>query len=154
LVAARRVLRLMALEPELPDDGALDGPDGPSVLRDPESGVELVPGTLTALVSARPAESAAVVDRLGRFTDSAATWGPGRLADVALAQVRDRILVADNEAELFAGTLRDVIAGRSDRTDAAVRDAVDAAVARDVVDGLPAGLDSPIDAHGRNLSGG
>jgi ABC-type multidrug transport system fused ATPase/permease subunit len=154
LVAARRVLRLMALEPGLTSDGAVAGPDVPAILRDPDSGVEIAPGAMTALVSARPAESAAVVDRLGRFADSAATWGSARLADVALPQVRDRILVADNEAELFAGTLREVLAGRSDPDDRAITDALDTAVARDVLDGLPDGLGSTVDAHGRNLSGG
>ncbi len=154
LVAARRVLRLMALEPELADDGTADAPESPAVLRDPESGVDVVPGTLTALVSARPAEAAAVVDRLGRFAESAATWGSIRLAEVPLPQVRDRILVADNEADLFRGTLREVIAGRCDPNDQTITHAVDSAVARDIVDGLSDGLDSMIDAHGRNLSGG
>jgi ABC-type multidrug transport system fused ATPase/permease subunit len=153
-VAAQRVLRLMALEPEFSGAGDVDGPESPSVLRDPESGVEVVPGTLTALVSARPAESAAVVDRLGRFADSLTTWGSVRLAEVPLSQVRDRILVADNEAELFAGTLREVIAGRSDPNDEAITEALDTAAARDVLDGLSDGLNSTIDAHGRNLSGG
>ncbi|MER7160640.1 ABC transporter ATP-binding protein, partial [Streptomyces lydicus] len=129
-------------------------PEGPAVLRDPRSGVEVVPGQLTALVSARPAESAAVVDRLGRFAGSAATWGAVRLDELPLAEVRGRILVADNEAELFAGTLREVLAGRRDRTEEAIGDAVRTAMAEDIVRGLPAGLDSPVEARGRNLSGG
>ncbi|MEV1177178.1 ABC transporter ATP-binding protein, partial [Nonomuraea sp. NPDC049784] len=122
--------------------------------RDPASGVEISPGELTALVSARPGESAAVLDRLGGFTGSAATWGAVRLGDIDLARVRERILVADNEADLFAGTLRDVIAGRQDPDEQAVERAVHAAMAEDVVRGLPDGLDSAIDSQGRNLSGG
>ncbi|MFD7404566.1 ABC transporter transmembrane domain-containing protein [Streptomyces sp. NPDC059866] len=153
LVAARRVVRFLRLEP-LEDIGVEDAPAEPSVLYDPESGVRVLPGRLTALAGARPADSASVVDRLGRYVPSAATWGDRRLDEVALPQVRARILVADHEADLFAGTLREVVCGRRDRDDAAIARAVHAAVADDVVQGLPDGLDSRIDAQGRNLSGG
>ncbi|MFE1769058.1 ABC transporter transmembrane domain-containing protein [Streptomyces angustmyceticus] len=156
LVAARRVVRFLALEPD--GAGAAgaggDAPAAPSVLHDPESGVEAVPGQLTALVAARPAESAAVVDRLGRFADSAATWGAVRLDAIAPARLRDRLLVADNEAELFAGTLREVVCGRRDRTGEAIDHAVRTALAEDIVRGLPGGLDASVEARGRNLSGG
>ncbi|PSM37870.1 ABC transporter [Streptomyces dioscori] len=165
VVAARRVVRFLALEPLMADgppvgpapDIPADAPAEPSVLHDPRSGVRVVPGSLTALVSARPAESAAVADRLGRYTGSAATWGGVRLDAIALPRIRDRILVADNEADLFAGTLRDLLAGRLDPAgtdDAAVGRAVHAAVADDIVLGLPDGLDSAVDAQGRSLSGG
>ncbi|QIY64722.1 ABC transporter transmembrane domain-containing protein [Streptomyces sp. RPA4-2] len=155
LVAARRVVRFLALEPlASPDPDALDGPTSPSVLRDPESGVEVTPGKLTALVGGRPADSAAVVDRLGRYTRSAATWDGVRLDAFDLAQVRARILVADNEADLFAGTLRELVSGRGDPDDAAVLRCLHAAVADDIVLGLPDGLDSAVDAQGRSLSGG
>ncbi|MFI0784181.1 ABC transporter transmembrane domain-containing protein [Streptomyces lydicus] len=159
LVAAGRVVRFLECEPDTADGsaaraGTVRAPEGPAVLRDPRSGVEVVPGQLTALVSARPAESAAVVDRLGRFAESAATWGAVRLDELPLAEVRGRILVADNEAALFAGTLREVLAGRRDRTEQAIGDAVRAAMAEDIVRGLPDGLDSPVEARGQNLSGG
>ncbi|BCK68451.1 hypothetical protein Srufu_024040 [Streptomyces libani subsp. rufus] len=124
------------------------------MLRDPASGVEVVPGLLTALATARPGESTAVVDRLGRFADSAATWGAVRLDEIPLPQVRDRILVADNEADLFAGPLREVVSGRRARTEEAIGRAVRTALAEDIVRGLPDGLDSAVEAQGRNLSGG
>ncbi|MFE7541406.1 ABC transporter ATP-binding protein [Streptomyces platensis] len=169
LVAARRVVRFLRLEPDTAGgsgsaaadgsgdtagSGAGDAPEAASVLRDPASGVEVVPGLLTALATARPGESAAVVDRLGRFADSAATWGAVRLDEIPLPQVRDRILVADNEADLFAGTLREVVGGRRDRTEEAIGRAVRTALAEDIVRGLPDGLDSVVEAQGRNLSGG
>ncbi|MFG2217519.1 ABC transporter transmembrane domain-containing protein [Streptomyces sp. NPDC087769] len=155
LVAARRVIRFLVLEPDSAG-GDADGsaPAEPSVLRDPASGVEVVPGRLTALAGARPSESAAVVERLGRFTGSAATWGGIRIDDIDLTQVRRRILVADNEADLFAGPLREVIGGARDRDEESIGRALYAAVAQDIVRGLPDGLDSPVDAQGRNLSGG
>ncbi|WP_329337077.1 ABC transporter ATP-binding protein/permease [Streptomyces sp. NBC_01352] len=154
LVAARRVVRFLRLEP-MEDAGTRDAPAEPSVLHDPESGVRVLPGRLTALACARPADSAAVLDRLGRYVPSAATWGGVPLDEIALAQVRRRILVADHEADLFAGTLRELVGGGDDPGDEErVARAVHTAVADDIVQGLPDGLDSAIDAQGRNLSGG
>jgi ABC-type bacteriocin/lantibiotic exporter with double-glycine peptidase domain len=152
LVAARRVTGFLTIQPE--STAGVDGPVAPAILRDPASGVEVVPGRLTALASARPADSAAVVERLGRFVDSAATWGDQRLDQVAVAEIRDRILVADNDADLFSGTLRQVVAGRWAPDDDAIACAVHAAVATDIVDGLPSGFGSTIAAGGRSLSGG
>ncbi|MCF0087184.1 ABC transporter ATP-binding protein [Streptomyces sp. MH192] len=156
LVAARRVVAFLRLAP-LPDTGTAQPPAGPAELYDPDSGVRLVPGLLTALAGARPADTAAVVDRLGRCVESAATWGGARLDAVPVARVRERILVADNEADLFAGPLREVIggaAGTGGPGEGALARAVRAAAAEDVVRGLPRGLDEPIDAQSRNLSGG
>ncbi|MEU3825721.1 ATP-binding cassette domain-containing protein [Streptomyces sp. SID486] len=155
LVAARRVVRFLALQPDAPDkEPTSRGPEGPAVLRDPETRVEVVPGRMTALVSARPAESAAVIDRLGRFAGSAATWGDIRLDEIDLTQVRRRILVADNAADLFAGPLREVICADREVDEDTIARGVHAAVAQDIVRGLPRGLDSPVEAQGRNLSGG
>ncbi|MEU8698368.1 ABC transporter ATP-binding protein [Streptomyces sp. NPDC048680] len=155
LVAARRVIRFLALEPDSAGrEATSDAPGTPSTLRDPESGVEVVPGGMTALVSARPSDSAAVVDRLGRFVESAATWDGIRLDEIDLTRIRRRILVADNEADLFAGPLREVISGALDRDEETIGRGVHTAVAQDIVRGLPDGLDSRIDAQGRNLSGG
>lgn len=159
LVAARRVVRFLRLEPDTADGRreaatARDVPEAPAVLRDPVSGVEVVPGLLTVLAATRPADSAAVVDRLGRFADSAATWGAVRLDEIPLPRVRERLLVADNEADLFAGTLREVVAGRRDRGDEEIGRALHTALAEDIVRGLPDGLDAPVEAQGRNLSGG
>ncbi|MFJ4754876.1 ABC transporter ATP-binding protein [Streptomyces sp. NPDC088763] len=153
VVAARRVVRFLRLEP-MEDTGTRDAPAEPAPLYDPESGVRVLPGRLTALAGARPADAAAVVDRLGRYTPSEATWGGVPLAEIPAALVRERILVADHEADLFAGPLRELLSGHTDRDEAAIAGAVRTAVAEDVVRGLPDGLDSPVDAQGRNLSGG
>jgi ABC-type bacteriocin/lantibiotic exporter with double-glycine peptidase domain len=82
------------------------------------------------------------------------TWGGVRLDGIALAQVRERILVADNEADLFAGTLRELVSGRREHDEEAIARAVRTAAADDIVLGLPDGLDSAVDAQGRSLSGG
>ncbi|MEU6777353.1 ABC transporter ATP-binding protein [Streptomyces sp. NPDC046759] len=153
VVAARRVVRLLRLEPES-DEGTLAAPGGPAELYDPASGVRVVPGRLTALAAARPAEAAAVVDRLGRFGPTDATWGGVRLDAVPLSDVRGRILVADNEAHLFAGALREVVAAGHPADEAALGRALYAAAAEDVVRGLPDGVDAPVTGQGRSLSGG
>jgi ABC-type multidrug transport system fused ATPase/permease subunit len=154
VVAARRVVRFLSLEPVADHPDARDAPASPAVLHDPDSGVRVLPGRLTALVGALPAESEAVVDRLGRYAESAVTWGGVRLDGIALAQVRERILVADNEADLFAGTLRELVSGRREHDEEAIARAVRTAAADDIVLGLPDGLDSAVDAQGRSLSGG
>ncbi|MCF2529682.1 ABC transporter transmembrane domain-containing protein [Yinghuangia soli] len=154
-VAARRVTAFLRLEPELADGpGTVAGPQGSAVLYDPVSGVEVRPGLLTALAGARPADAAAVVDRLGRLVPSDATWGGVRLGEIALAEVRARILVADNEADIFAGSIRSVVAGRHDPDDASVLAAIHVAAADDIVEALPERLGAPVSARGRNLSGG
>ncbi|WP_225822992.1 ABC transporter transmembrane domain-containing protein [Streptomyces naphthomycinicus] len=153
VVAARRVVRLLRLAPE-PDTGTRPAPAEPAELHDPVSGVRVVPGRLTALAAARPAEAAAVVDRLGRYGPTDATWGGVRLDAVPLADVRRRVLVADNEADLFAGPLREMTAAAEPADEAALRRAVYAAAAEDVVRGLPDGLESVVAGQGRSLSGG
>ncbi|MEV3855906.1 ABC transporter ATP-binding protein [Streptomyces sp. NPDC050095] len=155
LVAARRVLRFLSLAPQEGGRPATaPAPARDSVLHDPVSGVSVAPGILTALVAARPGEAAAVVDRLGRFTPSAVTWGEVPLDAVELAEVRRRILVADHEADLFSGTVRDTVAGRHAADDASVERSLHGAAAEDVIAGLPHGIDAELRAHGRNVSGG
>ena len=147
LVAARHVVTFLSLPPE-PATGA-PGPAGPAVLHDPASGVSAEPGRLTALAGARPADTAAVLERLGRYGPTDATWGGVRLDRIARDEVRARILLAEHEADLFADPLREVVAGRDAARDDRFRAAIEAAAARDV--GEP---DHPVDWGGRNLSGG
>jgi ABC-type bacteriocin/lantibiotic exporter with double-glycine peptidase domain len=152
-VAARRVIRFLALEPDHGEGARELGPE-PGALQDPVSGVEIPPGVFVALVSAEPAECVGVLERLARFTASDAAWGGVRLDEVALAQIRSRILLAENDAALFAGTVREAVSGRREAREPDLGDAVRAAVASDIVDALPDGLDSALDSQARNLSGG
>ncbi|WP_405507455.1 ABC transporter ATP-binding protein [Streptomyces purpurascens] len=169
VVCARRVVGFLRLEP-MPDTGTLDAPSEPSTLYDPESGVRVLPGRLTALVAEHPADATTVVDRLGRYAPSNATWGATRLDEIALSQTRARIVVADHEADLFAGNLQEMIApsfrgagncannpnAPADATPhhAAPQKALHTAAAEDIVQALPHGLNTPMTAQARNLSGG
>ncbi|WP_345647204.1 ABC transporter ATP-binding protein [Streptomyces tremellae] len=155
LVAARRIVAFLALEPESAGTARTGrAPHGPAELYDPVSGARIAPGAFTALASDAPAEAAAVLDRIGGLAPSAATWGGVRLDAVPLDAVRARILVADNESHLFAGPVLDAVEGRAPRDPAAVRRALHTAAAEDVVRALPRGLDTPLDDGGRNVSGG
>lgn len=155
MVAAQRIVRLLNLEPDQRDnDGACDVPEGCGPLADPLSGVVVRPGHFTALVSANPADTIEVVARLGRFTSSDATWSGVRVDLVALDQLRERLLVADNDADFFAGTIRDAITGRHEPDDDRIRAALHTAVANDIVEALPAGLEAEMASGGSTLSGG
>ncbi|MFE1589754.1 ABC transporter transmembrane domain-containing protein [Streptomyces sp. NPDC058737] len=177
VVAARRVVAFLRLEPA-PDEGTREAPAEPSVLHDPASGVRVLPGRLTALATSRPSDATDILDRLGRYTPSDATWGDVPLADIPLPQIRPRILVAEAEADLFADNLSNVIAAAetnprgagncatshdapADATQPPVADenahltqAIHTAAAEDIVRALPDGLQTPIEAQARNLSGG
>lgn len=159
-VAARRITNLLTLRPEhggtndMAGEVVVEMPDGGGPLADPASGVLVRPGRFTALVSARPEDAVAAVERLGRFAATDATWAGVRIDAVSPDRLRERLLVADNDAELFAGAVRDTVAGRYDPDDDQVRAAVHTAVAEDVVDALPGGLDGPVGAGGSTLSGG
>ncbi|HEY2791512.1 MAG TPA: ABC transporter ATP-binding protein, partial [Micromonosporaceae bacterium] len=150
LVAARRIVALLGLTPESAT-GAGPAPVGPAELHEPRSGVRIRPGEFVAIVSARPAETASVVERLGAFVESDTTWGGVRVDTIDGAALRRRIVLADNDAYLFAGDFRDVVGGTDD---VRVEAAVEAAAARDVIDGLADGLSTPIRNQATNLSGG
>ncbi|MEU5914608.1 ABC transporter ATP-binding protein [Micromonospora sp. NPDC047527] len=167
-VAARRIADLLTLSPDdvggpgrrwpgsVPDarrPGALAAPTGPADLHDPVTGLTVRAGRLTGVAADDPAAAVALADRLGRYVVSDTTWGGVPLTGIALDEVRARILVADHDSYLFAGTLRDILRG-ADADDDRIGSALRAASAEDVVDALPARLDTPIDARGRTLSGG
>jgi ABC-type multidrug transport system fused ATPase/permease subunit len=116
--------------------------------------VRIEPGLFTAIVSSRPEEATALLERLAGFTPSAVTWGGTPLREIAPGRVRPRLVLADNDATLFAGTLRAVLQGRTDAADDALVAAMHAAAADDIVRQLRHGLAARIEQGGTNLSGG
>ncbi|WP_371539390.1 ABC transporter ATP-binding protein/permease [Streptomyces sp. NBC_00466] len=156
-VAAANVIRLLRTEPDVgpgPESGAVPGT---GVLADPDSGLRVPAGGLTAVVCSA-GESAALADRLGRYVESGATYAGQPLAGLPLAGVRERILVTTADEHLFAGALRRELnpAGRPDGSgsDDQLWAAVDAAAARDIVEAMPERLDTQVAAGGREFSGG
>jgi ABC-type multidrug transport system fused ATPase/permease subunit len=151
-VAARRVARLLAIGPEIVDPPRPAArPSIAGELADPESGLVIRPGVLTAVAAATTDEATAIADRLGRFVDSGVTLSGVPLRELARAAVRDLVVVADNDARLFSGPLRDQLdpGGKGD-----IAAALEAASATDIVDALPEGLDAYVAERGREFSGG
>lgn len=155
LVSARRVVRVLALEPT--GHGARPAPAPGAELTDPASGVTIRPGRVTAIVADPPEEAVALVDRLGGFAPAAPgaepTWGGVPIPEVDPAELRSRVVVAGATDGLFSGRLREVLDVR-DRGEDAVRRAVETASATDVVAALPTGWDAPVHERGRSFSGG
>ncbi len=155
-VAARRVVRVLSLRPDL-DDPATPAPTpdpATSNLIDPDSGVVVVSGRITAIAAAKPEDAIAIADRLGRYRDSQARLDGVRLADLKRSAVRDLILVADNDARLFSGRLRDELTGRRAAENERIRDAIYTANAEDIIEALPEGFDATVAERGREFSGG
>lgn len=150
-VAARRVVAVLNVAPDEVGGGSLPAPDYEADLHDPQTSLVVRHGALLGVACDDPADGIALADRLGRFTAGDVTWGGVPLAQIALDEVRSRILVADHDSYVFAGSLREILL---ERPDAAVASALHTASARDVVDALPDGLDTAIDNRARRLSGG
>jgi ABC-type multidrug transport system fused ATPase/permease subunit len=146
-VAARRVIRILETEPDLPDEGT--AAKVPGDLVDEASGLTVRPGRLTAVAAASPEDAQAIADRLGRFADGAVTWGGVPVRDLPLPAMREAVLVADPDARLFSGRLREEIGDGG-----ALREALHAACATDIVEELPDGLDAEVAEGGREFSGG
>jgi ABC-type multidrug transport system fused ATPase/permease subunit len=154
LVAARRAVEVLALEPALASGSAAEPPAG-STLVDGASGLVVQPGQLTAVVAGVPEEAGAIADRLGRFADGDQVWlGGVALADLPLDVVRRRVLVSEHDPRLFTGRLADEL----DPTGSASADrllaAIHTASAEDVLEALPDGLATEVAERGRSFSGG
>jgi len=112
-VAAAKVVRVLALTNPLTDGSGthadcIETVDGTGALIDENSGLILQPGTFTAVAATDPAEAIELADRLGRYHRADGITLDGVPIDrMPLAVVRQRVLVADNDARLFAGRLAD-----------------------------------------------
>ena len=174
LVSARRVCRVMALEPDHTEPAEVAGspPEG-SDLVDLRSGLHVGAGRFVALVCDRPDDAAGLADRLGLIAaqaDDEVLLGGVPLSALPQEEVRRRVVVSDTGATLFSGRLRDRLDTRSaDAADAhadapapaasperdhALAGALRTASAEDVLEGLRDGLDSVLAERGRTLSGG
>lgn len=154
-VAASRVCRVLALEPDVVEPlTPASPPPADSGLHDARTGLRVRPGVLTAIVSEQPDDSALLADRLGlcaAVIDDDVSLGGVPLTSLAHSAVRDRIIVSDTGAALFAGRLVDRI---DERGNGDVARALVTASAEDILDALPEGLDTVVTEKGRSFSGG
>jgi len=155
LVAARRVIRVLELRPDITEPvNALTLPDRGDLV-DPVSSIRARDGLLTAVVAAESDSYAVLADRLGRYDDSSEVrYGGVTLASATRADVRRRILVSDTGSQLFTGTLRSELDPDGRRTDDELMAAMRTASAEDVLVALTDGLDSEVEEKGRSFSGG
>jgi ABC-type bacteriocin/lantibiotic exporter with double-glycine peptidase domain len=162
-VAAGRVLTVLRQSPDLPRplDPGPEPPVGP--LTDSATGLVVEPGRLTVVAAADPEEASELAARLGRYLDSpghAVELAGTALTDLPLDVVRRRVLVVDREPQLVAGTLADAVdvPGHRPESEAGPRptvaEALEAAAAADIVEGLAEGLETELPERGRTLSGG
>lgn len=153
-VAAGRVVRVLALRPEVTDpESPYDEPPVGAELVDVRSGLRVPPGEITAIVSEPPEDSARLADRLGRYAEGEVRWGDVPLSGLERAVVRRRIAVSDSASTLFSGELAEQVDIRARGADA-VQAALHTASADDVLDALPDGLASRVAERGRSFSGG
>lgn len=157
-VSAARVCRVLALTPDVidPTDPAAT-PPAMAELADARTGLRARPGSLTAIVSEHPDESAALADRLGMCSadpDDDVTLGGTPLTALPRDVVRRRIVVSDTGATLFSGRLADRldVTGRGDAV--ALQRALDTASSDDILEALPERLDTIVSERGRSFSGG
>ena len=137
----------------------------PGAEQDALAGIDLEvrPGELIAIVGENGAGKTTLVNLLSRFydpTEGRVTIGGIDLRDADPVDVRARIGVLLQDFSRYELTVRDnVHLGRIERAahDGHILDAIDAARARAVLDGLPDGLDSRLGRlfdNGHELSGG
>jgi len=162
-VASGRVLTVLRRTPDLsrPKGSGSEPPEGP--LTDGETGFVVEPGRLTVVAAADPEQASMLAARLGRYVDSvngSVTLAGVALVDLPLDVVRRRVLVVDREPQLMSGTLAQAVDvpgsglhGES-ATRTTVAEALEAAVATDIVANLTDGLETELPERGRTLSGG
>ncbi len=122
-----------------------------------EVSLRLTPGRRTALIGPSGSGKSTVAAVLERFLDyrGSIRLGEVELRDADSDQVRTIIGSCGQDAHIFDNTIgENVRLARRSATDEEVLAALDAARLGDWVRSLPAGLETPVGAHGAALSGG
>lgn len=104
----------------------------------------------------REAERAALVaaDEKRASEHWGVSFGDVDLSQVRLDELRSRVLVADTGAQVFAGSLQQLVDPHGRATRQQAERALRTANAEDVYDALPGGWQGVLDERGRGLSGG
>jgi ABC-type multidrug transport system fused ATPase/permease subunit len=158
-VAAGRVCTLLRLTPDATQPAHPEPlPPGPLALADAHTGIAAEAGRLTVVVapSDRTGDLADRLTRPGGSGDGApAVLLSGIPLDrVDLAELRSRVLRSGPADTLFSGTVREELTAEAARSLHDLDRALFTADADDVVEAVPAGLDTHLDEGGRALSGG
>jgi ATP-binding cassette subfamily C protein CydC len=120
--------------------------------------LDLAAGHTLAVTGSSGAGKSSLVNALLRFWPlerGTLSVGGTDVAQLRQGDVRAACALADQRAQLFAGTVRaNLTLGRPDADDDAIDDALRAAQLDRFVASLPAGLDTPVGDDGVALSGG
>lgn len=167
LVAAGRVLTVLRLERDLPWPEPEPGQSSPGLLAkealfDSQTGVRVEPGLLTAITGEDSEALTSLADRLGRYAAPApgesVELGAWSLSALPLERLRGTVMVVDREARLLAGRLGEGLdphpEGRPGKGRPSLAACLRAADAREILSGLPGGLEYVVPERGRSLSGG
>ncbi|CUH38969.1 Putative multidrug export ATP-binding/permease protein [Jannaschia seosinensis] len=164
LFDTRPVVAAPASQPQIPDlpdttirfeDVHLSYDDA-KVLR----GIDFVAeaGKVTALVGPSGAGKSTIFNVLTRLVEPSAgevSIGGKNLRDIEIGGLRAMISVVSQDALLFDETIREnIVLGRKDVSEEALRRAMDAAFVSDFVDTFPDGLSTMVGPRGSSLSGG
>ena len=115
-------------------------------------------GQTIGVIGGTGSGKSSLVSLIPRFYDatSGAVTLLGRpAADWSRTDLRSRVGMVMQKAQLFSGTIRsNLLWGNENATDADLWAALETAQAADFVKAKPLGLDEPVEQGGRNLSGG
>jgi ABC-type multidrug transport system fused ATPase/permease subunit len=155
-VAAARVVTVLTLERLFDEGDEATAPvptSNAGEITDPQTGLVIASGQLTAVVTDDPDASEVLIDRLGRYRESNVALDGTPVEDLPLHTVRERVLVQDKDPMILSGAAEDLFdIPRTGKVD--VQAALASASALDVVDALPDGLATDLPERGRSLSGG
>jgi ABC-type multidrug transport system fused ATPase/permease subunit len=155
-VAAARVVTVLTLERLFDEGDEATAPvptSNAGEITDPQTGLVIASGQLTAVVTDDPDASEVLIDRLGRYRESDVALDGTPVEDLPLHTVRERVLVQDKDPMILSGAAEDLFdIPRTGKVD--VQAALASASALDVVDALPDGLATDLPERGRSLSGG
>jgi ABC-type multidrug transport system fused ATPase/permease subunit len=120
--------------------------------------LDIEPGSRVAVVGGTGSGKStllALIPRLYEPAEGRVLLDGHDVADLTLDSLRAAVGIVHQEPVLFSASLRDNVAfGRPAATDQEVLDALAAAAALEVVEGLPEGLDTVVGEQGYTLSGG
>jgi ATP-binding cassette subfamily B protein len=120
--------------------------------------LDIAPGSRVAVVGGTGSGKSTLlglVPRLYAPTKGRVLVDGHDVAGLTLDSLRSAVGIVHQEPVLFSARLRDNVAfGRPQASDEEVLDALAAAAARDVLEGLPEGLDTVVGEQGYTLSGG
>ena len=114
------------------------------------------PGDTVGIIGGTGSGKSSLVNLIPRFYDATqgAVLVDGRdVREFPLSQLRQRVGVVPQRAQLFSGTIREnLLWGNPNATEADLWQALETAQARDFVEEKPGGLDEPVSQGGRNFS--